>query len=98
MFKIFLDGCGSVKYFDFSYARLEHERSADIFLEGVDSELVFDGLSSASLSFIAPEILAGDIASKSSDVWGLGCILFKMLFGVTPFSTQVPAHVCFIFG
>ncbi len=72
---------------------MEHERSADIFNSRADGELMFDGLSSLSLPYIAPEILSGGVASKASDIWGLGCILFKMFFGVTPFATQVPSHV-----
>ena len=92
-----MDGCGNIKYFDFSYARTEHEKSADIFLTNGYDSLEFDGLSQKTLPYIAPEVIAGFPASKASDVWGLGCIFFKMFFGVTPFASQIPAHVSFIY-
>nr|CDS28341.2 serine:threonine protein kinase ULK4 [Hymenolepis microstoma] len=32
-------------------------------------------------------------STKISDIWGLGCILFRMFFGVTPFSSQLTSHL-----
>ncbi|KAM7540677.1 hypothetical protein Aperf_G00000043010 [Anoplocephala perfoliata] len=91
--RIFLDGCGNIKYFDFSYARLENERSSDIISNSSTTDFSFDGLSQSALSYTAPEIISGASASKASDVWGLGCLLFRMFFGVTPFSSQVDSHL-----
>lgn len=38
-----------------------------------------------SVSFIAPEIIAGSY-TKACDLWSLGCIVFCMLFGYNPFN------------
>nr|CDS22817.1 serine:threonine protein kinase ULK4 [Echinococcus granulosus] len=91
--RIFLDGSGNIKYFDFSYARMVGENAADIFSGGEIDDSRFDGLSHSALPYIAPEVLSGAPASKASDVWSLGCIFFRMFFGVVPFSSQVPSHL-----
>jgi len=36
--------------------------------------------------YVSPEMLIDNIASPASDLWALGCIIFKMLTGNTPFS------------
>ncbi|VDK34276.1 unnamed protein product [Taenia asiatica] len=90
--RIFLDGCGNIKYYDFSYARMVGEKAADIFAASGAEVSKFDGLSHSALPYAAPEVLSGASASRASDVWGLGCIFFRMFFGVVPFSSQVPSH------
>ena len=72
---------------------METEKSTDILLTNGYDNLELDGLSQIALPYIAPEIINGIPASPASDIWGLGCIFFKMFFGVTPFASQVPAHV-----
>lgn len=69
------------------------EKAADIFLVGGVDDFKFDGLSHSALPYAAPEILSGAPASRASDIWSLGCIFFRMFFGVVPFSSQVPSHV-----
>jgi serine/threonine-protein kinase len=41
--------------------------------------------------FLAPEVLAGEAASPSSDVWSLGAVLFEMLAGTPAFDASSPA-------
>ena len=36
--------------------------------------------------YVSPEMLKDNIAMPASDIWALGCILFKMLTGEVPFS------------
>ncbi|KAL5970128.1 Serine/threonine-protein kinase ULK4 [Taenia solium] len=91
--RIFLDGCGNIKYYDFSYARMAGEKAADIFSASGVEVSKFDGLSHSALPYAAPEVLSGAPASRASDVWSLGCIFFRMFFGVVPFSSQVPSHL-----
>ncbi|VDO03434.1 unnamed protein product [Rodentolepis nana] len=91
--RIFLDGYGNIKYFDFSYSRLENEKSSDILSSTTSENFNFDGLSHSALAYTAPEIIGGMRATKISDVWGLGCIFFRMFFGITPFSSQLSSHL-----
>nr|VZI06153.1 unnamed protein product [Spirometra erinaceieuropaei] len=95
--RIFLDGEGNIKYYDFSYARMENEcgqkflnRFSD---ENDEPDSGYDGLSDAALPYIAPEVLSGQPTSKASDVWGLGCLLYQMFAGSTPYASQVPSHL-----
>ncbi|KAL5112316.1 Serine/threonine-protein kinase ULK4 [Taenia crassiceps] len=91
--RIFLDGSGNIKYYDFSYARMVGEKAADVFSASGIDDSKFDGLSHSALPYAAPEILSGAPASRASDIWSLGCIFFRMFFGVVPFSSQVPSHL-----
>lgn len=36
--------------------------------------------------YVSPEMLKDNVAMPASDIWALGCILFKMLTGEVPFS------------
>ncbi len=36
--------------------------------------------------YVSPEMLKHSIAYRASDLWALGCILFKMLTGDVPFN------------
>ena len=38
-----------------------------------------------TLVYIAPEVLQGNYYSKEVDYWGLGCLIFEMIFGDTAF-------------
>ena len=35
--------------------------------------------------YMAPEIIMKKYYSHNSDVWSLGCIFYKMIFGIEPF-------------
>jgi serine/threonine protein kinase len=35
--------------------------------------------------YVAPEMLEYNHAGKFTDLWALGCILYQLLIGVTPF-------------
>lgn len=44
------------------------------------------GMVMASVSYAAPESLAGERADHRADIYSLGCSLFRMLTGTSPFS------------
>ena len=51
-----------------------------------DVGLTATGSVMATLSFVAPEVLAGHPFDGRADVYSLGCTLFRLLTGKTPFS------------
>jgi eukaryotic-like serine/threonine-protein kinase len=51
-----------------------------------DVGLTATGSVLATLSFVAPEVLAGQPFDGRADVYSLGCTLFRLLTGKTPFS------------
>ena len=44
----------------------------------------------AAPEYIAPEVVAGQSIDQRSDIYALGCILFELLSGQTPFSGKNP--------
>ncbi|MEV6772162.1 serine/threonine-protein kinase [Nocardia sp. NPDC051030] len=47
----------------------------------------------SALAYAAPELLAGTAVDHRVDVYALGCTLFELLTGVTPFAQSSPAAV-----
>ena len=43
--------------------------------------------------YISPEMLNDNIAVPASDLWALGCIIYQMRAGVTPFHANVDYEV-----
>ncbi|OHT06441.1 AGC family protein kinase [Tritrichomonas foetus] len=74
---IMLDECGNLKLNDFTHA----ERLDKPFDLGVpDPEYI---------EYMAPELFTEQgVASYSSDLWALGCLLYRMAAGSTPFASQ----------
>ena len=46
-----------------------------------------------TMNYMAPEMIANTSASMATDIWALGCILFKFLTGNVPFSGVNPEVV-----
>lgn len=42
---------------------------------------------------MAPEVLLGEDNSQSSDLWNLGCVLYKMYTGSCPFVSEDEQHL-----
>lgn len=38
-----------------------------------------------TINYVAPEMIKTNSASMASDIWSLGCIIYKMLTGFVPF-------------
>ncbi len=46
-----------------------------------------------TLGYVSPEAMKGKQACVASDVWALGCILYEMIYGFSPFLPhEVPSR------
>jgi serine/threonine protein kinase len=76
---IMLTTRGGAKLVDFGLCRSENHHSLTESGEAVGTPL-----------YLAPEILEGAPASRGSDMWSLGCVVYRMLTGVMPFPRTTP--------
>ena len=80
---VLLDG-GTAALADFGLAR------------GVDStRMTRDGQLLGTAFYLAPELIEGAEASRASDVYALGCLLYECLVSEPPFGGRTPAEVGF---
>jgi len=70
---IFLDSLGNIKLGDFGLAKLLNYKD--------EKTNTFCG----SEPYLSPEMLAGKSYSYSVDIWQLGCFIFELFVGHTPF-------------
>jgi serine/threonine protein kinase len=72
---LFLTNDGKVKLGDFGIAR-----------DTYDADLTLDGFTVGTHAYMAPEQIVGEEAiTGKADLYSLGCVLFEMLTGHTPF-------------
>lgn len=69
-----------VKILDFGLAKLENSLTS--------SEETQAGTILGTTAYMSPEQTRGEPASSSSDLWGLGCVLFEMLTATHPFKAS----------
>ncbi|XP_070632228.1 serine/threonine-protein kinase ULK4 isoform X4 [Bos indicus] len=97
--KILLEGPGTLKFSNFSLAKVEGENLEEFFTlvaaeeGGGDSgeNVVKKSMKSrvkGSLIYTAPEIVRGTDFSITSDLWSLGCLLYEMFSGKPPFFSE----------
>lgn len=56
-------------------------------MDGMDMESIGrKGTMVGTLNYLAPEMIKFNSATMGTDIWALGCIIFKMLTGNVPFS------------
>ena len=89
---VILDGTGTLKFSNFTLARIEGEPDffADNDVENNESETRTSAtrLPLGSPLYMAPEILQGGPYTKASDMWCFGCLLYEMFTGSPPFKAS----------
>jgi len=81
---VLLDDDGVAALADFGLAR------------GTDStQLTRDGQLVGTLQYIAPELIEGEEATRASDIYALGCVLYECLVGEPPFIGRGQAELGF---
>ncbi|XP_064025803.1 serine/threonine-protein kinase ULK4 [Pogoniulus pusillus] len=94
--KILLEGSGTLKFSNFCLAKLDGENLEEVFPllgsiegEGDVSESIPQRYSGDRFRgwspYTAPEVVQGEDFSKASDLWSLGCLLYEMFSGSSPF-------------
>ncbi len=75
---------GLVKLTDFGLARV---------LEGTDAAVPLHGEAFGTPAYMAPEILSGQEAGISSDIWAAGVLFYQLLTGTLPFPAKTFAEL-----
>jgi serine/threonine protein kinase len=81
---VLLDGEGTAALTDFGLAR-----AAD------STRLTADGQILGTPHYLAPELIEGREATRQSDVYSLGCVLYECLVGAPPFADRRLAEIGF---
>jgi serine/threonine protein kinase/Flp pilus assembly protein TadD len=61
--------------------------------EAVDTQITQPGLLVGTPDYMSPEQTGEEPVDGRSDIYGLACVLFELLSGVTPFAGQTPLGV-----
>jgi hypothetical protein len=79
---IFRTGNGDIKLTDFGIARLITQTT-----------VTTSGSVLGTYQYLSPEVVNGEKATPSADIYSLGCVLFELLTGQTPFKGETPLSV-----
>ena len=79
---------GGVKVLDFGLAKILDRGSKDVNSSNLPTQVSISSprLILGTPAYMAPEQARGEEASRSTDVWALGCVLFELLTGKRPFA------------
>ena len=59
--------------------------NAELFSDMVGKEIERKGTFVGTVNYLAPEMIKDSDATCASDLWALGCMIFKMYTGKVPF-------------
>jgi 3-phosphoinositide dependent protein kinase-1 len=104
---LLLDSNFNIKFVDFGDAKKESEPpieeevpEEEEYEAGFQSDLVGmagegerRGTFVGTVNYLAPEMIKDSESTMASDLWALGCIIFKMVTGKVPFPGMSPAQV-----
>jgi serine/threonine protein kinase len=81
---VLLDGEGAAALADFGLARSDDS-----------TRLTADGQLLGTPHYLAPELIEGQEATRESDIYALGCVLYECLAGEPPFAGRGAAQIGF---
>jgi serine/threonine protein kinase len=81
---VLLDGEGAAALTDFGLARSENS-----------TRITRDGEILGTPHYLAPELIAGFEASRATDIYALGCVLYECLVGEPPFAGRRLPEIAF---
>lgn len=84
---IMIDKDRRLKIIDFGIAQ-PHRHGNGIQVRGPGGPLTTQGHIIGTMNYMAPEILCGDSASTSTDIYSIGAIVWEMIHHRLPFSTR----------
>ncbi|WP_405754016.1 protein kinase [Streptomyces sp. NBC_01411] len=73
---------GTVKILDFGMGRIVDDPD--------EARLTSSGVSVGTARYMAPEQFEAKQVTQAADLYALGCVLFEMLIGVPPFTSESP--------
>ncbi len=79
---IILSGSGNLTITDFGVARSNAAQRTALATEVL-----------GTLAYVSPEVVQGEVATRASDYYALGVILYEMLVGQPPFHSDNPAQI-----
>ena len=85
-----LDSNYNIKIIDFGDARKINEPLDD---DNGEEEMGARPSFVGTVNYLTPEMIDGGKQGHAIDIWGLGCILFKLLVGTVPFKGTIPDKV-----
>jgi TolB-like protein/Flp pilus assembly protein TadD len=90
---IFITSDGRVKILDFGLAKLtgQTEAGPDGTALPTASLGTTPGTMLGTVGYMAPEQVRGEVADPRSDIFALGCVMFEMVGGRSPFRRDTPA-------
>jgi len=92
---IMLRDDGIVKVLDFGLAKLSERREIETGSEDATRAQVktAPGVIMGTVQYMSPEQTRGKATDARSDIWSLGCVLYEMISGKTPFSGETTADI-----
>ncbi|OQR83335.1 3-phosphoinositide-dependent protein kinase [Achlya hypogyna] len=88
---------GHLRIVDFGTAKnlKDHTLNGPNFVGTPGSHLSFNGPTDNDLEYMSPETIDNKAVDTTSDLWALGCVLYQLLTGDTPFQGGSP-YLCFL--
>jgi serine/threonine-protein kinase len=89
---VFLTADGGVKILDFGLARTEMPEACEVDGDGDETTFTQTGAVLGTPGYMSPEQVRGENVDARSDIFSLGCMLYEMTTGLSPFKRETSAE------